>query len=84
MTGKERFQLISAIIDRAERLGIANNRATHFIDLENAYKAFSLQLEPLLHASLEDFSHDFLGIWLNIDRNSGKFNEFFVPRYTGK
>lgn len=35
------FELMSGIIERAERMGIARNRTTHFLDLSNAHKAFS-------------------------------------------
>ena len=75
------FELISGIIDRAERMGIARNRTTHFLDLSNAHKAFHLDLEAFLHGNIQDFVHDFTGIWANIDRSSGKFDENFLPRF---
>jgi len=81
MTKHQEFELMSAIIDRAERLGIARNRTTHFIDLDKAHKAFSLKLDAFLHANVEDFAHDFIGIWSNIDRNTGEFTNFFLPRF---
>lgn len=75
------FELMSGIIERAERMGIARNRTTHFLDLSNAHKAFNLDLEAFLHGNIPDFVHDFTGIWANIDRTSGKFEENFLPRF---
>jgi hypothetical protein len=41
-----------------------------------------LRLEDLFNADEFNFSHDILGISMNINRETGKLNNCFVPRFS--
>ena len=92
---KEVYDNEKKIVDRAIEMGIANenNRITHNMDIEWAYKYFNINFDKWLDADDENFAHDFIGIYNNIERSEvtrlyGKtetevnlFN-FFVPRFS--
>ena len=69
------------VVDRADKLGIMQgDRATLSIDLDNADKAFSMCWDLLLEADDFGFAHDIIGIQNNINRETGEFENCFVPR----
>jgi len=83
-TTKEESALITAIADRAYRLysvrGINDSFMTLAMDITACHKnACSLDLQKLLHASDEDFSHDILGIRQNLNRRTAKLKNDFRP-----
>ena len=78
----EQLELITKIVERASDLGIlAFDRVSLHMDLDVAMKEFNLRLEELLNADNFNFSHDIVGIQLNIDRRNFKMNDVFVPRF---
>ena len=83
MTTKEDFELIVAICERAEQLGITTygDRFTMILDIENAHKQFTLRLSEMLNGPEYDFCHDFVGIQANMNRRTCKIETLFVPRY---
>lgn len=69
------------VVDRADKLGIMQgDRMTLSIDLDNADKAFSMNWDLLLEADDFEFTHDIIGIQNNINRETGEFENCFVPR----
>lgn len=80
----EEFKTIVAIVERAEKCGIAHsNRITNILDMEFANKQFHIRLDDMLHANQLDFSHDFCGIQANMNRDTCRVENFFVPRFAG-
>lgn len=87
---RRKTNLISKINDRAEELGIiVDSRLNHFMDIDYATQVFNIDLEAWLDSSTNDFMHDYVGIYQNIDRDaisskhSFSKNDFgrFVPRF---
>ena len=79
---QDRIDTINRIINRAEALGIGiGNRCTRFMDITNADKQFNLRLDEWLAAGDFDFAHDFTGIQANINRQTCKVENLFVPRF---
>lgn len=87
---KTRVVLINKIIDRAEELGIMySSRLSHSMDINYAAQAFDIDLKAWLDSTDNDFIHDYVGIYKNIDRNAisskhfASKNDFgiFVPRF---
>ena len=58
------------ICERAENLGIvtADKRIMCMIDIGHAVNVFNMDIEQWLAASDSEFSHEFVGICTNIDR----------------
>jgi hypothetical protein len=82
MTPKERFQLISAIADRA--LGMEPHFREKFalvMDLDYADQDCPLDLFALLQADEANFAHDVFGIYRHLDRKTKKLTDCFTPRY---
>ena len=85
LSPKERFELIARIVDRAQELGITvGERITQMMDIQNADKQFRLRLTDFLNADGIDFTHDFCGIQHHINRETGKVEDFFLPRFAGR
>ena len=81
---KEKFELIIAIAKRAEEMGIlAFDRMSLTMDLEATNEEFNLRLQELLNADDSNFAHDIVGIQNNINRETKKMGNMFVPRYSG-
>jgi len=87
---KTRVVLINKIIDRAEELGIMySSRLSHSMDINYAAQAFDIDLKAWLDSTDNDFIHDYVGIYKNIDRDAisskhfASKNDFgiFVPRF---
>ena len=81
---------VDEVLDRAEKLGVlVDKRFNHLIDIEYADKVFNIDFNAWVESDDENFVHDFIGIYRNIDRDkiSAKhkadescFN-YFVPRF---
>lgn len=87
---RRKTNLISKINDRAEELGIiVDSRLNHFMDIDYAIQVFNIDLEAWLDSTNNDFIHDYVGIYKNIDRDAisskhfASKNDFgtFVPRF---
>lgn len=79
---KNMFELILKVIERAEAMGIGfGDRITQMLDIENAHKQFNMDFEDWLAADDLNFAHDFLEIQANMNRITGKCENFFVPRF---
>jgi hypothetical protein len=83
---KEETELISKIADRA--LLVALQRPKLFSKVEMVMDLTAchlngtpLDLQGLLDASAFDFVHDVFGIRRHLDRETGKLQCNFVPRY---
>ena len=85
MKDKERFMTYVKIAQRAEAMDLyTGERFTFLMDIENADKAFNLDLDALLNADDFNFAHDVIGIVNNIDRRNPTDFNLFVPRFAGK
>lgn len=73
--------LIGQIVHRFRQDNPAIDSMSLFMDIENAHKDTPLGLASLVNAPNEDFYHDVIGINQNINRTTGKLENFFVPRY---
>jgi hypothetical protein len=85
-TTKEDYELISKIVDRCmkeeETDFIWKDVQTASMDLECAFNDVNLDLDKLLKSSHQDFLHDIHGVVFNLDRNTGKIKNCFLPRCT--
>ena len=86
-TTKEEADLIGLIADRAFALakeaGVRRlDKCSVVMDLTAAHiNAYPLDLAGLLAAGHGDFAHDVFGIIRHMDRDTGKLQDCFVPRY---
>lgn len=87
---KTRIVLINQIIDRAAKLGIMySSRLSHSMDINYAVQVFDIDLKAWLDSTNNDFIHDYVGIYKNIDRDAisskhfASKNDFgiFIPRF---
>lgn len=87
---KTRVVLINQIIDRAAELGIMySSRLSHSMDINYAVQVFDIDLKAWLDSTNNDFIHDYIGIYKNIDRDAisskhfASKNDFgiFIPRF---
>lgn len=87
---KTRVVLINQIIDRAAELGIMySSQLSHSMDINYAVQVFDIDLKAWLDSTNNDFIHDYVGIYKNIDRDAisskhfASKNDFgtFVPRF---
>lgn len=87
---RKRVVLINQIIDRAAELGIMySSRLSHSMDINYAVQVFDIDLKAWLDSTNNDFIHDYVGIYKNIDRDAisskhfASKNDFgtFVPRF---
>ena len=68
---KTRVVLINQIIDRAAELGIMySSRLSHSMDINYAVQVFDIDLKAWLDSTNNDFIHDYVGIYKNIDRDA--------------
>ena len=84
---KVRFERKIQIIERAEKMGIVSkrdDRIDRILDLDNADKQFNLRLDDFLDADDENFAHDWIGIHNHMNRETGKCEDYFVPRFAGR
>ena len=81
---KQDFEKISAIANRAHGGSpILNERGKIdlMMDLEFAHIDCPIKLDDLLAADDGNFMHDITGIVCNMNRNTKKLDNCFVPRY---
>ena len=80
---REEFDTISKIANRAIKLGInkESDKLSMVMDIDYTNKVIPLDLEGLLHSTLQDFIHDIIGIYNNFNRETLQMDNFFVPRY---
>ena len=87
---KTRIVLINQIIDRAAELGIMySSRLSHSMYINYAVQVFDIDLKAWLDSTNNDFIHDYVGIYKNIDRDAisskhfASKNDFgiFIPRF---
>ena len=83
MINKEDMILISKIVKRGLPL-----MKDHYIsildftmDIDAANNDIPLKLNDLLNADDLNFNHDIIGIYKNINRNTKKLDNCFIPRY---
>ena len=84
MTPKEQenFNLRVRIIERAESLGISRgDRITAVLDLDHACDQFDMRLADWLAADDDNFTHDWVGIQANMNRQVGRIENLFLPRF---
>lgn len=75
--------LINKILNRAKTLGLfRQKRLEHNMDLAAANaNGCPIDFARFLNATEEDFTHDFIGIYRNINVDTGQFNNGFRPRF---
>jgi hypothetical protein len=86
-TNKETMELESKVADRAialaKKFGTKYNKMTAVMDIDACHSNGNpLRLADLLAADDTNFAHDIFGIRANINRETGKLENFFVPRYS--
>lgn len=80
--GNEQRILMYKIAERAELMGLLLfDRLSLVMDLENTNNEVGLRLYELLNADDLNFAHDIIGIIKNMNRETGKLENFFLPRY---
>lgn len=87
---RKRADLINKINKRAYELGIMyGSQLDHTMDIDYAVQVFDIDLKAWLDSTNNDFIHDYVGIYKNIDRDAisskhfASKNDFgtFVPRF---
>ncbi|MCH8035295.1 MAG: hypothetical protein IH950_16270 [Bacteroidetes bacterium] len=87
-TTKEDYELINQIVYRVINEGVffeykkENFEIDLTMDLECAFNNDGINLQKLLEFSDMDFAHDVHGIYFNLNRQTGKLENNFVPRST--
>lgn len=81
-------QYITDTVDRYWEVAMPNDakasKLNIFMDIHAAHTHMPLDLEKLSKAAAFDLVHDVSGIRNNIDRETGKLLNCFVPRYAQK
>lgn len=76
-------KIATRYIDMAQQLNIKIDRMTLLMDIEACNNnGCPLKLNDLLEAQNSEFLHDISGIQNNINRQTGKLENCFRPRYT--
>lgn len=88
-TSKEEHRLLTQVADRAVALafsmGVTYAMTDCLMDLTACHaNGMRLDLRGLLGAAPGDFGHDVFGIRRHINRETGKLQDCFVPRYCEK
>ena len=79
---REEKMVVVEIAKRADALGIMMfDRMSLMMDVEAVHAEIGLKLDELLNADEANFTHDIVGIQKNLDRESKKLQNFFLPRY---
>jgi len=80
----EDTQLIHEIAKRA--IGLFNHSSITLLDfsmdITACHNSCPLRLKELLESNNHDFLHDISGIHNNINRDTGKLDNMFIPRYS--
>ena len=84
-TTEDDAELIAAIVNRAVQEDSRLDRTTLMMDLSATNANYcGLRLADLLAAPDYDFLHDIYGIYRHINRETGKLDGCFRPRYSKK
>lgn len=88
-TTKEEMEIITQIVDRADKFitdkNIPYDRVSILMDISATHcNGCPLDLEALLKADDPNFFHDIFGIYRHINRQTGKLEACFVPRFARK
>lgn len=79
---KEDYELIRKIAAIADEKGlIMFDKMSLIMDLECCMNLFELRLEEFLNADDFNFAHDIVGIQKNLNRETKKMNNYFLPRF---
>ena len=84
MVDQNKVNLIMAIVDRGWECGIGKyykDKLSMMMDISAADEDCPLKLQELLDADYENFVHDITGIRANINRQTKKLENCFLPRY---
>ena len=82
---KENYEIINKICNRANEMNIVlHSRFSLLMDIEKVYDTIGLKLLDLLESSDFDFTHDIVGIQVNMNRETGNLENGFLPRFAGK
>ena len=82
---KAYYDLLGRITKRARKMGIARgDKISQMMDIDHAADQFNMRLEEMENAPDFDFAHDFIGIQNTMNRETGKIEGLFVPRYAGR
>ena len=76
----EQYKLIDQIAERAKSLNESYDIPTTQMDITACMKYQNLDLRKLLEAPRFDFFHDVAGINQNINHDTYKLDNFFLPR----
>jgi hypothetical protein len=84
---RNRMRLISKVADRAIRIVTGDtkadpsfNRMDFVMDIDFAQEDLGFSLEALLDSANADFVHDVAGIRRNMNRQTKKVDNCFLPR----
>ena len=81
---KAYYDFLRRIAERAQALNIAQgDKITQMMDIDHAADQFKLRLEEMVEADDFNFAHDFIGIQNTMNRETGKVEGLFVPRFAG-
>ena len=79
---KDEKVLIMKIAERADEMDLMMfDRVSLIMDIEAVHAEVGLRLDDFLNADDLNFAHDVVGIQQNIDRQSKKLTNLFLPRY---
>ena len=77
--------IVEMIIDRAEKLKVLNmDRTVAGAFMILAEKHYDLDLEAMLTGSDFDFMHDFVQMPQHFHKETGTFDDKFLPRFSKK
>lgn len=84
---KEEYMIESKIADRAiamaKQFDVRYEKLTALMDISACHcNGCPIKLQELLNADDTNFAHDIFGIRANINRQTGKLENCFLPRYS--
>jgi hypothetical protein len=79
---KEDMQIALQIAKRANRLYPRRTIMDFDMDIEACHLSNPLRLKELLEADEFNFAHDIYGIMNNLNRETGKLQNCFLPRFS--
>lgn len=78
---KKVYETLLKILERIKKENVSYaDRMSMFMDLNVARKEFNMDLDQLLNFDSFNFIHDVLGIARNINRNTKRIKNCFLPR----
>ena len=78
---KAEHKIVIGIADRAISAGIYKNRLDADMDISAVHASCPLRLMDLLEADQFNFAHDMYGIRRHLNRQTGEFEDLFLPRF---